>query len=194
MELIPSFITVVGLIGQFRAERSGLADADFNEFMIWLVDANHVELKVLVEQNPRTVIGIKALLNERHKVFRKRLEMLDSALAAYSSSLPGFSDLTEGLNPQSAISDQALNILQEFDASGGSKFIVADSNDELAALLYLDADDGIGIEDARFLEEDLNTLVDLKLLRVENPSSGEAIYHLTRAATRFAAMGRISST
>ncbi|MDO8345863.1 MAG: hypothetical protein Q7T48_21875 [Cellvibrio sp.] len=184
MELIPSFITVVSLIGQFRAERSGLAGADFNEFMIWLVDANQVELKVLVEQNPRTVIGIKALLNEQNKVFRKRLEMLDSALAAYSSSLPGFSDLTDGLSPQSAISDQALNILQEFDASGGSKFIVADSNDELAALLYLDADDGIGIEDARFLQEDLNTLVNLKLLRHGYNSRGEAIYHLTRTASR----------
>lgn len=194
MDLISAFTTVVSLIGQFRSARSGSADADFNEFMIWLVEVNHSELKTLVEQNSRAVIGIKALLNEQYEVFHERLEMLDSALAAYSSSLPGFSDVTEGLKPQSAISDQALKILQEFDSSGASKFIVEDSLDDIAALLYLDADGGIAIEDARFLEDDLNTLVNLELLRHRYNSRGTVTYHITRVATRFAAMGRISST
>ncbi len=191
MDLISAFTTVVSLIGQFRSERSGLAAADFNEFLIWLAEANHSELKTLVEQNSRKVIGIKALLNEQYEVFHERLEMLDSALAAYASSLPGFSDLTEGLKPQAAISDQALKILQEFDSSGASKFIVEDSLDDIVALLYLDADDGIAIEDVRFLEDDLNTLVNLQLLRHGHNSRGEVIYHLTRAASSLVLGGKV---
>lgn len=51
--MVAEFATVVGLISQFRSERAGQAQADFNEFITWLMETNHSELKANLELNTR---------------------------------------------------------------------------------------------------------------------------------------------
>lgn len=180
-----AFATFVSLIGQFRAERSGANQVDFNEFMAWLVETNHEELKSLVEQNSRTVIGIKALLNEQYDAFSKKLELLDGTLATYASSISGFDELADSLKSGARLSQQALSILRQIESSGANKIIESRTHSGLS-LVYIGAQGTVEIEDPRFLEDDLNTLVDLQLLRPSIGSNGSNIYIFTRAASELA--------
>lgn len=177
-----AFATLVSLIGQFRSERAGAKQADFNEFMAWLVETNHDELKHLVEQNSRTVIGIKALLNEQYDAFSRKLEILDNTLATYASSLSGFSELTDALRSGAKLSEQALSILRQIESSGASKVIESQTHAGIS-LIYIGAQGAVEIDEPRFLEDDLNTLVDLQLLRPSIGSNGSNLYIFTRAAS-----------
>lgn len=185
-----AFATLVSLIGQFRAERSGAKQADFNEFMSWLVETNHEELKGLLEQNARTVISIKALLNEQYDAFSRKLELLDDTLTGYASGISGFSELTDALKSNARLSPQALSILRQFESSGASKIIESLTHAGLS-LSYIGARGEIEIDDPRFIEDDLNILVDLQLLRPAIASNGSNMYIFTRAASELVNSNRL---
>lgn len=179
-----AFASVVGLLGQFQASRESTDQADFNEFLQWLVDSNHSEMKSLIESNTQTTIGIKALLNQKHDVLVQKLDALDSALSSFGSLIPGFSDISSGLHPQGGqLSRQAKEILSQFQHSRASKVLEIRTYGGVN-LMYLDGSSGaMEISDARFLEDDLKTLVELGLLRHDFNDKGQNLYIFTRAAS-----------
>jgi hypothetical protein len=179
-----AFASVIGLLGQFQASRGSKDQADFNEFLQWLVDSNHDEVKSLIESNTRTAIGIKALLNQNQDILVQKLDALDSALSAYGSLIPGFSDISSGVHPGGGqLSKQAKEILSQFQVSGASKILELHTYDGVD-LMYLDGRDGaMDISDPRFLEDDLKTLVELGLLRQDFNDNGRSLYIFTRAAS-----------
>jgi hypothetical protein len=182
LSVATAFATVVSLIGQFRAERGDSRRADFNEFMAWLVKTNHEEVKELLESNAQTTDGIKDLLGEQHEALMGKLEVLDNTLASYASGIPGFSNLTRGLKAEAVLSHQALSILKQLELSGASKLIEIRTFD--GTLLILDTSGEVEIDDPRFLEDDLRTLVEVGLLRHEYNSEGNNLYIFTRAASQ----------
>ena len=184
-----AFGQVVGLIGQFRSERASAKQADFNDFLEWLVETNQAELKTLVERNAELTSGIQTLLTEQYEALLEKLESLDGALAHFASGLPGFADVAFALRPQSRISEQAWSILRQFEASGASKILKV-KMDHGPALLYVDGRGrDVNIDDVRFLEDDLWTLVELRLLRTDYTSKGENLYVFTRAASDLVRVG-----
>lgn len=178
-----TFSTVVSLVSQFRSERGADAQSDFNEFLEWLVTNQHEGLKTLIEGNAQTTIGIKVLLQEQHDELKQRLDSLDAALAAYASALPGFADISGALRPDAVLSQQALSILKQFDESGASKVLGVFDTGRPALLCISSARRQIEIDDVRFLEDDLATLVELGLLRHDFTDSGKDLYIFTRAAS-----------
>lgn len=184
VSIATAFASVVGLLGQFQASRGTKGQADFNEFLQWLVDSNHSEVKSLIESNTKTTIGIKALLNQNHDILMQKLDAMDSALSAFGSLLPGFSDISNGLYPQGGqLSKQAKEILSQFQSSGASKVLELRTHSGVN-LLYLDGASGaMEISDARFLEDDLKTMVELGLLRHDVNKSNQNLYIFTRAAS-----------
>lgn len=179
-----AFASVIGLLGQFQASRGSADQADFNEFLQWLVDSNHEEVKSLIESNTKTAIGIKALLNQNHDVLLQKLDALDSALSSFGSLIPGFSDISSGLYPsRSQLSEQAKEILSQFQSSGASKILELRTFDGVE-LMYLDGNEReMKISDPRFLEDDLKTLVELGLLRHDFNRKGDNLYIFTRTAS-----------
>tara|TARA_R110000850_G_scaffold275704_1_gene415560 strand:+ start:86 stop:673 length:588 start_codon:yes stop_codon:yes gene_type:complete len=179
-----AFASIVGLLGQFQANRGSADQADFNEFLQWLVDSNHEEVKTLIESNTQTVIGIKALLNQKHDVLVQKLDALDSALSSFGSLIPGFSDISNGLYPSGGqLSEQAKAILSQFQTSGASKILELHTYDGID-LMYLDSNEReMKISDPRFLEDDLKTLVELGLLRHDFNEKGNNLYIFTRSAS-----------
>jgi len=179
-----AFASIVGLLGQFQASRGSKDQAGFNEFLQWLVDSNHEEVKSLIEGNTRTSIGIKALLNQKHDILVQKLDALDSALSSFGSLIPGFSDISGGLYPEgSQLSTQAKEILAQFQDSGASKILELHTYDGVD-LMYLDGNESeMKISDHRFLEDDLKTLVELGLLRHDLNGKGQNLYIFTRAAS-----------
>jgi hypothetical protein len=177
-----AFATIISLIGQFRSERSSSKDAEFNDFLTWLVEAKHDEIKKLVENNTEASRGIKLLLEEKYNSLMEKLETLDKTLASYSSHISGFSDITLALKPKSILSDQAFSILKQFEESGASE-LLEDKVYGGTLLMYIDGNGNMEIENPRFLEDDLRTLVELGLLRHNYNPKGKNIYIFTRKAS-----------
>lgn len=187
MELVSgatAFASIVGLLGQFQASRGSKGQADFNEFLQWLMDSNHEEIKSLIEGNARTLVGIKALLNQNHDVLSQKLDALDCALSSFGSLIPGFSDISGGLYPEGGqLSAQAKDILSQFQASGASKILELHTYDGVD-LMYLDGNESeMNISEHRFLEDDLKRLVELGLLRQDLNGNGQNLYIFTRSAS-----------
>ena len=178
-----SFASIVSLVGQYRAERSAMELVDFNDFIKWLQETQHQELKKLLEINTKATISIKALLNEDRELLLDKINSLDNALAAYASKFEGFYDLASAISPEAVLSGQALNVLKQFEASGASKMIPLKSTGPIA-FLFLDGSGQLEIEEPRFIEDDINTLIDLGLLRHDYTSKGESLYVYTRAASK----------
>ena len=88
------------------------------------MDSNHEEVRVLIESNTNTAIGIKALLNQNHDVLLQKLDASDSALSSFGSLVPGFSDISSGLYLNgSHLSEQAKEISSQCQSSGASKIL-----------------------------------------------------------------------
>ena len=181
-----SFASIVSLIGQYRSERGAKEKADFNEFIQWLQETQHQDLKELLEINTKATISIKALLNEDRELLLAKIDDLDSALASYASKFEGFSELASAIKPEVVLSAQALSILRQFEASGGSKMIQLKSLGPVQ-YLFLDGNGQLEIDEPRFIEDDINTLIELGLLRQDYNRKGGSLYVYTRAASKLVA-------
>jgi len=184
------FATAVSLISQFRAEQGITKKVETEEFMSWLAENRHESIKELLESNTNTTISVKALLSVNHEELIQRLESLDNALAIYASGVPELSDLANGLRPNNILSEQAISIVKQLDESGGSKILEAQKRGCIF-LLITNGSKGskgqIDIVDQRFIEDDLNTLVEYGLFRHDCNSMGDNLYLLTRSASRYVA-------
>lgn len=177
-----SFAVIVGLLGQYRSERGSQAQLEFNDFMEWLAKANHTETKGLLELNVNTTIYIKALLNQDHKLFKEKLDKIDAAITAFASTIDGFDVLANAVNPSATLSGQAVNILEQFQASGATKVLEVKRTGG-SQYLFIETSGGLEITEPRFVSDDLKILIEYGLLRHEYNSKGDNLYIFTRAAS-----------
>lgn len=182
MAIIESYAAIVALIGQFKSERGASEQASFNEFMRWLSETNHQEIKNLLELNTKATIGIKSILNQDREIIFSYLERIDNAIASFSSSFDGFSELAAGIKPNAALSEQAISILRQFETSGASRALETRTFDG-TDYIFLDASGQIEIKDERFASDDFSTLTELGLFRHEYNSRGENVFLFTRLAS-----------
>ncbi|QKT03011.1 hypothetical protein HUS23_03905 [Ectothiorhodospiraceae bacterium 2226] len=180
---VTALATVLSLIGQFVSERRASDQTKFNDFMAWLAETHHDEVRSLLESNVRSTVSIKALLNEQHDAVLQKLASLDQILAALASGVPGFDQLSHALRPDAGLSVQALSILEQFEESGASKVELIECDDGLELLCIGGQVRGIELRDERFAEDDLRTLVELGLLRLDYNSRGDHLFIYTRAAS-----------
>jgi hypothetical protein len=178
-----AFATVVGLIGQFKSSKDGAKSQDFNEFMTFLIENGHSEIRSLIEASHTTTIGIKAVLGQHASQVNEALLKIDTALAAFASTLDGFADIGSGLRPETVLSSQALDILRQFENAKASTALERKHRGH--TLLYmLDGNSGyIAADEVQFLEDDLMRLTELGLLRPDSNQSGERLFRYTRAAS-----------
>jgi len=180
-----TFATIVGLLSEFVSHRRADERATFDEFLSWLADRRHDEIANLLRTTAAASIGTKALLNETRDVLLARLSAIDRALVKFASAVEGFSALATIFSPAYALSEQAVSILRQIDASGASKILELHSGyEDSTTLVYLDGTTrgSVSISDARFLQDDLKVLTELGLLRPDFNSSGGRFFHFTRAA------------
>jgi len=186
LSIASAFATIVGLMASFKAERKSTSDDEYKEFKSWLTEKHHNEIIHLLEQNKKTAISVKSFLSQDREVVLSKLQSLEKMLVYLSTKLEGVSEIALSLHPGSELSDQALNILRELVASGGSTFLVLEAKNRAPVLLLLDGDTRqIEYEDYRFLKDDLSILVELDLLRVDYNSSGNELYIITRNSVNY---------
>ncbi|HVI59378.1 MAG TPA: hypothetical protein VM619_11000 [Luteimonas sp.] len=192
MSAATTFATIVSLLADFVAHRGAAEDNSFEEFMAWLSEQRHEEIKTLLEQNTSTTTGIKALLGESQREILDRLQSLDRSMASFAAGFDAYRGLAQAAHPTSVLSAQAVSLLQQFHDSGASKILSVQYLDGSRTLAIVDGPTNgeLKITDARFLDDDLSTLVELGLLGLDRNGRGEHLYLYRRAAASFVESSR----
>jgi len=179
-----SFSTIIGLICNYRSERKQYEEENYSDFLLWLSDTKHEDIKELIESNFEISQGIETLLLENRDLFLKKLEVIEETVLKLSSQIPGLDTLAKAINLHAEVSNQAISVISQLEKTGFSKMLEIES-DQNIHLIVFGNNLNLNIEEPRFLDHDLNILVNLGLLMKSYNSNGNAIYTLTRNAVKF---------
>lgn len=186
-----TFSTIVALVAEFRSQRHDDTADKFEEFASWLAENRHEEVLSLLQQNVNTTLSIKGLLAINRKVLEQKLDLLDRTLASLASTLDGFSQLASAVRPEARLSEQAISIIKQFKAAGASRALelkmLSSPHPELH---FIDGSQGpISFPEPQFFEDDLRSLVDVGLLRLDFNPSGDRVFLFTRMASALVTPG-----
>lgn len=179
-----AFASIIGLMSNFKSERKEKSDNEFQEFIYWLDNKRHLQIKQLLEENKDFAEGVKNLLNRNQEDIINRLQEINNTLLLFSSKIDGLKEISHALAPNIEISDQAISILKQLEKSGGSYFV---EMHVFGGTLYqiMDADGDIEVPEPRFLEDDLIQLISLGLLIPDYSSDGHRLFRITRLVVKF---------
>ncbi len=181
-----AFATIVGLIADFVAHRSDQKSAKLPEFLEWLRTHGHDELLGAIEANHLTSINIEVALAEGNQQVLARLESIEKSLAALCVPQGPFGKLADSLRPGALPSEQAKNILVEFERSGAEEAIEVRDRGRVVALLFSGRKGSIEIQDPRFYRDDIKRLLEIGFLDVAHDTKGNLGYNLCREGAAFA--------
>ena len=185
LSIAGAFATIIGLLCNFKNEQRTASENEYNSFIKWLIEKKHDQVIEFLKENSSLSESIKAFLNENNEIIMRKLNSIDEIVSNIASNIEGLSEIVRAINPNLRISEQCISLLKQLDESGASSFMeVKDRRNK-----YLQLHDGgsgdIHFEEPRFLEDDLNTLVEYGFLRLEFIGSGSRVFHLTRQAVEF---------
>ncbi|AOH37501.2 hypothetical protein BGP89_09060 [Luteimonas sp. JM171] len=177
-----AFASIVGLLSDFVSHRDTSDAKGFDDFMAWLSENRHEELRNLLQSNTTTTLSIKALFNESRQEIIDRLSSLDKSLASVASGIDLYRGLAASIHPEALLSEQAMSVLGQFYDSGASKLLEGKMMSGVI-LLFIDGKNGtVEFPEPRFIEDDLDTLLSLGLLGLTHNGKGERVFKFTRAA------------
>lgn len=175
--LAGTFATLVGLLSNFKAERSS---AELDEFIEWLREQHQDGLAQSISQNERVQAVLSGILATNHDELVARLRTITDQLSEVAKRVEGFDQLTTLVSVSPGLSSQAKSILRQM-AKSTAKFVM--EHKMLSGTEYLLMDGGTGeiqAQEPQFLSEDFEALVESGHLRVEYTSKGTPRYYLTR--------------
>lgn len=175
-----TFATIVGLLANFKAERSG---SDLPEFIEWLKETHQDSLALVISSNTQLEQALSILLATNHDELVSRLKTITDQLAVVAQRVEGFAPLVNLTQLSPNISAQAFSILKQISESN-AEFVM--EHKSLSGTNYLLIGAGSGQIEAiepKFLDEDFEALVKNKYLRVEYTSNGSSKYYITRAGS-----------
>lgn len=178
-----AFATIVGLISNFKSERSG---GEMAEFIGWLREKRHEDIAAAISSNAELLGHLTALLSTNHSELVEKLNKLDRAISSYASHIDGLSGVAHSIHPEVNVSEQAISILRQLVASKAKLFMEQKvMTGEPDKYILMEGGNGkIKYDEPQFIEDDLKTLVELGLLRLEFGSRGNRRFFVTRAAVK----------
>ena len=118
-----TFATLVGLLGNFKAERGG---QELSEFMAWLREHHQDQIVARIEADHRLTSELKVLLARSQSDLTLKLQALDEQLPRIAQHIEGLEPLARHLAPASPLSTQAVNVLQQIVSSGADFAVVVE--------------------------------------------------------------------
>lgn len=188
LSLATAFGTVIGLVADYRALRSAEDEASYEDFLGWLSETRHEELLKELKSNQKLALSIKIIMNETAQEFMARFDAIDKLLAQIASGMGYYGELAGILRPTVEVSEQAASIVRQLVESGSEKIMWVKTMDGGPDNLLLIGGNkkSVDFEDQRFLEDDLQTITEMGLVRLTYGSKGTPNYYVTRAAVAFA--------
>jgi hypothetical protein len=181
--MVAEFATIVGLLSAFSSGRSGHQQLELSEFLAWLSEHNHEDIKSSIESNQATTVSIKALLNKGLVDVHEKLDDISERLAMLSSRTNGVEDLAAAFARES-ISDQALEILTLMEENHSEYFLLSNELGAKQKRLILSPGPNYLCKETRFFQDDLELMLSLGLLVQRYNPKGEPVFYYTRAASR----------
>ena len=181
--MIAEFAQIVGLLAAFTAGRQSDDLVDSTQFLKYLTEHGHENLRQSIEQNHNTTISIKALLNSRLDDVSKKLNGISDRLAILLSRSEGMEELAIAY-ATSALSDQAIEILALMEKNETEWFLLSKEIGTKDQRLILAPGPNYICKETRFFRDDLSLMVSLNLLVQDYNSNGEPMYYFTRAASQ----------
>lgn len=181
--MIAEFAQIVGLLSAFASQRQANYQADLSEFLVWLTEHNHEEIRDAIEANQTTTIGIKSLLYKGLDDVHAKLDSISDRIAILSSRSDGVKDLAASY-ARATFSDQSLEILSQMEENEAEYFLLFRELGAKDQRLILSAGPNYICKETRFFRDDLALMVELGLLREDSNSKGEPIYFYIRAASQ----------
>jgi hypothetical protein len=177
-----AFATIVGLICNFKQEHKDQRETRMQDFLEWLDEHRHQQIKEYINQNTALLEAIDKYLKRNYDSTTQQLTYIENMLASLLSRIDGLDNIVQAVKPNFELSEQAIDILRQLTNST-SESILNISTNEGTSLMLLQGG-CIKFSDERFLSDDLKTLVDLGLLNLGDNKNGDEIYGITRNAVK----------
>lgn len=179
--LANSFATIVGLLVTFQSTRD---EANISEFLEWLRENNNANTAHIIENDIELQQQLSAFIGQNHDAVMSQLSKLNNLMVSVASRIDGLSGLASKFDVNHGLSNQAISVLRQFvNSNSKSIFRVETTDGEVNYLLM--SDGSIEYDDDRFIDADVQSLVENRLIIKENSSSGDSIYGITRQAVAF---------
>lgn len=179
--LANSFATIVGLLVTFQSTRD---EANIGEFLEWLRENNNANTAHIIENDIELQQQLSAFIGQNHDAVMSQLSKLNNLMVSVASRIDGLSGLASKFDVNHGLSNQAISVLRQFvNSNSKSIFRVETTDGEVNYLLM--SDGSIEYDDDRFIDADVQSLVENRLIVKENSSSGDSIYGITRQAVAF---------
>jgi hypothetical protein len=176
--LTGTFATLVGLLANFKAERSG---TDLAEFMSWLKEQHQDQIWSRIDADKRLTQELKALLSREHSDLVSRLAALTEQIAQLASHIDGFAGLSNYLAPSSPLSEQAQRVIRELVGSGAEYALEVEADGTRDFLLVgAAAGQELTVTEPHFIIEDFELLAAAGLVRIDFASRGSRKVVTTR--------------
>lgn len=170
--------TIIGLIMNFKQERGSRSDLEHRDFVEWLGNNRHNEVRDQLARIHHTSFEIQSLLRTDLNELKNKLAQIDALFASLASNVEGLSGLTRLLSPRETFTPQAKKILVTFASGSSDSLFWSPRQHNFGALLHDQRE--IVVSERRFIVEDLNTLEQYGLIELETLNESGRFYRLTR--------------
>lgn len=181
--MIAEFSQVVGLLSAFTTGKKIDEILELAEFLEWLTEHNHTELRQKIEANHATTVSIKAILNKGLNDVHTKLDHISEQLAILATRSEGIEDLALAY-ARVSLSEQALEILKLMEENETLFFLLSQELGQKQQRLVLSPGPNYLCKETRFFQDDLRLMEELGLLLKEFDSKGNPMYYYTRAASK----------
>ncbi|ALF60309.1 hypothetical protein [Psychrobacter urativorans] len=179
-----AFATIVGLLATFTAGREGKKDIE--SFKQWLSENNHSNMITIIESNASLQQDLTSFMNQNHEQVMAQLSTLNDLMMSLASHMQGLGSIASRFDFNNGLSDQAIDVLRQFVKSDSveMRHLQTWSYEGADNIYYLD-NSAVVYSEPRFIETDVDSLVNASLITLTRGSKGGAIYKITRQAVRF---------
>lgn len=179
-----AFATIVSLLATFQAGREGKKDLE--SFKQWLTENSHSNMITIIDSNESLQQDLTSFMNQNHEQVMTQLSTLNDLMVSLASRMQGLGSIASRFDSNAGLSDQAIDVLRQFVESDSARMIHIQtwSFEGLDNIYSLD-NGGVEYSEPRFIEDDVDSLVDAELITKTLGKNGGFIYKITRQAVQF---------
>ncbi len=166
---------------EWMKERKSSSEPKMEEFMDWLT-THYSEMNQLLKDNRNLSISIKAFLVDNHSVAMEKLEEIHQLILNLYASNQFTKGIIHAIDPKAGLSEQSISILKQMNEREASKIL---EMKDMQGTRYrpLDGNSIVGsleVTEKRFIQDDLNDLVNTGCLLLDYNERGAKVYSITR--------------
>lgn len=179
-----AFATIVSLLATFHSGRE--SKKDIEEFKNWLNENNYGYMTAIIDNNKSLQQDLTSFMSQNHEQMMAQLSTLNDLMITVSSRIEGLGSIAASFDSNNGFSEQAIDVLRQFVKSDGieMRHLQTWNYEGQSNAYYLDNGE-VEYNEPRFIETDLDSLVNAGLITLTRGSKGSAIYKITRQAVRF---------